>query len=341
MSTGPMSTAPMTDEDAVPATGMPPVSVFMTVRNEERDLAECVRRILAQDYAGEIEVVVAVGPSEDRTREIADELAAAYPSVTVVDNPTGLTPHGLNAAIAAARHDFLVRADGHALFPPDYLTRVVGALMDTGAANVGGRMSPKGTTAFGRAVARTMSSRFGIGGAAFHTGGEPGPQLTVYLGAFRRSALEKVGGYDEHFVRAQDWELNHRLREAGEQIWFLPDVAVTYHPRETWKTFATQQYRTGGWRRRVIRQHPDTASVRYLAPPAAVVGSGLGLVTGLVGLATTPWLLAGFALPVAYLTGVAVASAWEGRDLDTAARIRLPVAMVTMHGAWGLGFLFS
>lgn len=331
----------MSEDSTVPVTGMPPVSVFMTVRNEERDLADCVERILDQDYAGELEVVVAVGPSEDRTREIADALAAEHPTVTVVDNPTGLTPHGLNAAIAAARHDFLVRADGHALFPSHYLTAVVTALMETGAANVGGCMAPRGKTPFGRAVARTMSSRFGIGGAAFHTGGAPGPQLTVYLGAFRRSALEKVGGYDEHFVRAQDWELNHRLREAGETIWFLPDLAVTYHPRETWKAFATQQYRTGGWRKRVIRRHPETASVRYLAPPTVVVASILGLVAGVLGLFTTPWLLLGLLAPVAYLVGVTVASLWEGRDLDAAARVRLPVAMVTMHFAWGLGFLLS
>ncbi|WP_370618818.1 glycosyltransferase family 2 protein [Mumia sp. Pv 4-285] len=320
---------------------MPPVSVFMTVRNEERDLAECVERILAQEYVGVIEVVVAVGPSEDRTREIADGLASTHPTVTIVDNPSGLTPHGLNAAVAAASHDYLVRADGHALFPPDYLARIVSALADTGAANVGGRMSPEGLSPFGRAVARAMSSRFGIGGAAFHTGGEAGPQPTVYLGAFRRDALQKVGGYDEHFVRAQDWELNHRLRETGETVWFLPDVAVTYRPRETWKAFATQQYRTGGWRRRVIKRHPETASVRYLAPPAVVVGSTLGLAAGAVGAFTTPWLMLGLAVPAGYLVGVGAAALWEGRDLDPQARRRLPAAMVTLHGAWGLGFLLS
>ncbi|KAA1423693.1 glycosyltransferase [Mumia zhuanghuii] len=323
------------------AGSMPPVSVFMTVRNEERDLGECVERILAQDYAGEIEVVVAVGPSHDRTREIADGLAAAHPTVTIVDNPTGLTPQGLNAAIAAATHDYLVRADGHALFPPDYLTRIVTALADTGAANVGGRMAPEGVSPFGRAVARAMSSRFGIGGAAFHTGGVAGPQLTVYLGAFRRDALAKIGGYDEHFVRAQDWELNFRLRESGETVWFLPDVAVTYRPRETWKAFATQQYRTGGWRRRVIKRHPETASARYLAPPAVVVASSLGLAAGVIGAFTTPWLLLGLAVPAGYLAGVSAAALWEGRDLDPQARRRLPVAMVTLHGAWGLGFLLS
>lgn len=321
--------------------GMPPVSVFMTVRDEEADLADVVESILAQDYDGEVEVVVAVGPSKDRTHEIADELAAAHPTVTVVDNPTGLTPHGLNTAVKAASHDHLVRADGHAIFAPDYLARVVEALDATGAANVGGRMEPVGTSAFGRAVARAMTSRFGIGGAAFHTGGEAGPQPTVYLGAFRRDAFESVGGYDEYFVRAQDWELNHRLREAGHTVWFLPDLEVVYHPRESWRAFATQQLRTGAWRRRVIRRHPESASLRYLAPPTAVVACGAGLAVGALGVVTTPWLLAGFAVPAAYATGVVAASAWEGRDLDAAARVRLPWVIATMHGAWGIGFLLG
>jgi len=43
-----------------------PVSVVMPVRNEERHLAESVRSVLGQDYPGELEVVLAVGPSRDR-----------------------------------------------------------------------------------------------------------------------------------------------------------------------------------------------------------------------------------------------------------------------------------
>lgn len=318
---------------------MPPVSVFMTVRNEEPDLRDCVERILAQEYDGPLELVVAIGPSRDRTMDIARELAGEHDALTIVENPSGLTPHGLNAAVKAARYDLLVRADGHALFPSDYVAHVVRVLRETGAANVGGRMVPTGTNAFGRAVAHAMSSPFGIGSAAFHTGGAPGPQPTVYLGSFRRDALESVGGYDEHFVRAQDWELNHRLREAGETVWFEPDLGVTYHPRDSWRAFASQQYRTGGWRRRVIKRHRESASLRYLAPPAAAAACVLGLLVGVVGLFTTSWLLLGFAVPVVYLLGVSVIAWVDGRHLDFTARIRLPVAMVTMHMAWGLGFL--
>lgn len=323
-----------------PATPVsPPVSVFMTVRNEERHLRRCVEQILAQEYDGPLELVVAIGPSSDRTYTIARRLEVEYEALTVVENPTGLTPHGLNAAIGAARHDILVRADGHALFPADYVSRVVEVLGRTGAANVGGRMRPVGTNAFARAVARAMSSPFGIGGAAFHTGGRAGPQPTVYLGAFRREALEAVGGYDEFFARAQDWELNHRLREAGETVWFEPDLAVVYHPRDTWRALATQQYRTGGWRRRVMSKHPETTSARYLAPPAVVAACALGLAAGVVGLASGTGLRLGFAVPATYLAGVSAVAWVDGSELDPEARRRLPLVMATMHLAWGIGFL--
>lgn len=320
-------------------TSSPPVSVFMTVRNEERDLRDCVERILAQAYDGPFELVVAVGPSDDATAEIADELAVQYPQLTIVDNPTGLTPHGLNAAIAGAAHDFLVRADGHALFPRDYVERVTSILRKTGAANVGGSMVPRGTNAFSRAVARAMSSRFGIGGAAFHTGAAAGPQATVYLGSFRRDALDKVGGYDEYFLRAQDWELNHRLRDAGEIVWFDPSLEVVYHPRDSWKEFARQQFKTGGWRRKVMKKHPESLNLRYLAPPTATALSLAGAGVGLAGFFTSPLLLLGLAVPGAYLVGVSVAGWIEGSGLDLGARRKMPLVFATMHLSWGLGFL--
>ena len=89
-----------------------PVSVIMPVRNEERHLAEAVRHVLGQDYPAGIEVVLAVGPSGDATAQIARDLAAADPRVTVVDNPSGRIPAGNNAAIKASRFPIVARVDG-------------------------------------------------------------------------------------------------------------------------------------------------------------------------------------------------------------------------------------
>ena len=337
---GPDPTAPGTGPSPDVPGVVPGVSVILPVRDEERHLRAAVAQVLRQDYPGPFEVVLAVGPSRDRTREIADELAAEDPRVTVVANPSGRTPAALNRAIAAARHDVLVRVDGHSEIDPDYVGKAVSVLRATGAANVGGLMVPVGTTPFERAVAAAMSSPLGIGAVAFHTGGEAGPAPTVYLGVFRRDALERVGGFDEAFVRAQDWELNHRLRTAGEVVWFDPSLAVTYRPRGSFRDLATQFFRTGRWRRQVIATYPETASLRYLAPPLTVAGVAVGSLAAVVGATAGPrWLLAGAAAPAVYAGFLVVASAVVGRGLDAAARVRLPGVVATMQVAWGTGFL--
>jgi hypothetical protein len=157
----------------------------------------------------------------------------------------------------------------------------------------------------------------------------------VYLGVFRREMLERVGGFDESLRRAQDWELNHRIREAGGTVWFTPRMQVTYRPRPDLPALAKQFFKTGQWRRGVIRRMPRTANPRYLAPPAAVLAVVGGTVLGLSG-RKFGWLA-----PGGYLAAVLVGSAANAKDLDTAAALRLPVVLTTMHMAWGAGFLLS
>ena len=262
----------------------PPVSVVMPVRNEERHLAESVRHVLSQDYPGEFELVLAVGPSADRTEQIARDLAAAEPRLTVVANPTGQIPAALNAAVRAARHAVIARVDGHAMLPPGYLRTAVAALAETGAADVGGVMAAEGVTPFQQAVAWAMTSKAGVGSASFHTGGGAGPALSVYLGVYQRAAIEQAGGWDEGMLRAEDWDLNYRIRARGGQIWFTPALRVTYRPRASVRTLASQYFHYGRWRRVIVREHPETASFRYLAPPGAAALVIAGLVLGLAGL---------------------------------------------------------
>jgi hypothetical protein len=327
----------------------PPVSVVMPVRNEERHLAESVRHVLGQDYPGELELVLAVGPSADRTEQIARDLAAADPRVRAIANPSGKIPSALNAALGAARHQVIARTDGHALLPPGYLKTAVGTLAETGAADVGGVMAAEGVTSFQRAVAWAMTSKAGVGAAAFHTGGGAGPVDSVYLGVYRREAIEQAGGWDEGMLRAEDWDLNYRIRARGGQIWFTPELRVTYRPRASVRTLGSQYFHYGRWRRVIVREHPETASFRYLAPPAVAGLVALGLVAGLVGLAAVAaggpaavgWLAAGFAIPVVYLAGItAVGAALTGK-LPAAVRVRVPLVLGAMHLCWGTGFLTS
>ncbi|WP_204284090.1 glycosyltransferase family 2 protein [Microbispora amethystogenes] len=317
-----------------PARNWPPVSVIMPVLNEERHLRDAVRQVLEQDYEGPLEVVISVGPSHDRTQEVADAIAAEDRRVVVVPNPTGRTPNALNAAIAASRNPIIARVDGHAILPRDYLRTAVETLEQTGADNVGGIMAAEGITPFEQAVACAMTSKIGVGNARFHTGGEAGPADTVYLGVFRRSALDRVGGYDEHFLRAQDWEMNHRIRETGGLVWFQPRMRVTYRPRPNVRALAKQYFHYGRWRRVVSRTHQGTINLRYLAPPAAVAAMALGLVI-------SPVFWPGLLVPAGYLAAIVAGSVLTGRHLPPAALVRLPVVYAAMHVSWGTGFLTS
>lgn len=310
------------------------MSVVIPVLNEERHLRDAVGQVLRQSYAGELEVVLALGPSTDRTDEVAAELAASDPRVRTVANPSGRTPAALNAGIAAARHDVVVRVDGHAEIPADYVATAVRTLDETGADNVGGLMKAVGRSAFERAVACAMSSRIGVGGGTFHVGGGAGPVDTVYLGAFRRSALERVGGYDERYTRTQDWHLNLRLRQTGGTVWFTPDMEVTYRPRSTVRALARQYFQYGQWRRVVMREHPETASARYLAPPVMVAGTTAATLLGLV------WAPA-FLVPTAYVAGVLVGGVAISGGEPARTRALTPLALATMHWSWGVGFLTS
>ncbi|GAA4957236.1 glycosyltransferase family 2 protein [Streptomonospora halophila] len=312
----------------------PAVSVVMPVLNEERHLASAVRHVLAQDYPGELEVVLAVGPSADRTREVARSIAAEDERVKVVDNPTGRTPTGLNAAIKASSHGIVARIDGHSMMPADYLAVAVRTIEETGADNVGGIMAAEGETPWEKAVAAAMTSKVGVGNARFHTGGEGGPADTVYLGVFRRSALERVGGYDEAFLRAQDWEMNHRIRTSGGTVWFEPRMRVSYRPRPSVRALAKQYFNYGRWRRVVARQHKGTINLRYLAPPVALCGIAAGLGGGVVF--WPAWLI-----PGAYAAAILAASVPLGRGLPGRSRLSIPLALATMHMAWGAGFITS
>ena len=310
----------------------PAISVILPVLNEESHLEDAVHSILSQDYHGAIEVILAVGPSHDRTLEIAQSISRRDSRVVIVENPSGRTAAGLNLALHTSQSPVVVRVDGHAQIPHNYLSLVVEILNSTGAVNVGGVMAAVGKTHFEKAVAGAMRSPLGVGASRFHTGGEAGVVDTVYLGAFRREALLAIGGFDERFTRAQDWELNFRFRENGGIVYFDPRLHVTYRPRSTVKALAKQYFEYGRWRRVVSRRHAGTINLRYLAPPVALIGFIASVVAGIFA----PIL---FTPAVIYLLFVLAAS------LSIASSIReyflLLAVIPTMHFAWGAGFISS
>lgn len=333
-------TATVTDVNTPPLPSLPPlagdarVAVVVPARQAEATLEAAVASALAQDPAPD-EVVVAVGPSTDHTARVAADLAAVHARVRVVDNPSGRTPDALNAAIAATSGEVVARLDAHAVLPPGYLAAAVEALRATGAANVGGLQVPTATDGFARAVAAAMRSPLGTGGAAYRSAAEPRAADTVYLGVFRRTALDAVGGFDPTFVRNQDAELNLRLRHAGFTVWLEPRMQVAYTPRGSVGALAAQYLQYGRWRRATARRHPGSLRPRQLVPAAAVATLvGAGVASGVTRSAWPAAVVWG-----GYATSVLAA----GAHAADSPRDALPtaLALATMHVSWGVGFLLG
>lgn len=305
--------------------GWPSVSVIVPVRNEGQHLERAIASILAQEYPGPFDVCLAVAPSDDDTAALAAGLAARDDRVAVVANPAGVTPAGLNAAIAATTGSIVVRVDGHAEVSDGYIRRAAETMCRTGAVNVGGMQVPKPQTPFETAVASATTSWLGTGGATYRVGGAEGPVDTVYLGVFDRTAGDAVGWFDETLIRNQDYELNIRLRKAGGQVWFDPLLNVGYRPRSSWTALAKQYYEYGWWKAAVVRRHPDSLRLRQVAPASLPIV--LAFATLRAGRRPSSLIV-----PSAYAGIVAICSIGRSRPVWTAA------ITATMQTCWGVGF---
>jgi GT2 family glycosyltransferase len=294
------------------------VSIILPVLNEAPQLERCLRAVAGQSYPAIIEVILADGGSTDETRSVV----SAFANVLVVDNPRRIRPAGLNAAIAAASGDIIVRVDARTAFAADYVERCVEALERSGAAIVGGQMRYEADGAHQRGIVAAMTSRLGAGPAAFRReGGQPRFVDTVYLGAFRARTIREMGGYDEWSGGNEDAELNWRAQSFGG-VYLDPSIKSLYLGRDGLGALARQFYRYGHNRARTIRKHPGSLSYRQLAVPALF----LGLVSP-----CRRQVLGAYVMAVLGRGGLELLS-------DAPAVPTLLAAFPTMHAAWGLGF---
>ncbi len=317
------------------------VSLVMPCRNEAGHVEHAVLDALAQERRGfDLEVIVAVGTSEDGTHAIVERLALAHPEVRVVENPAGVVPHGLNAAIRASRGKFIVRMDAHSRYPPDYAATLVEALDRLQAENVGGvwETLPANGSNEAWAIAQVLSSGLGVGNALFRVGTEHEREVdTVPYGCFRRALFDRIGWFDEELVRNQDDEFNGRIIRAGGKIVLLPQVRIRYFARDRiaklWR-----MYREYGLFKPLVNIKLGTpATLRQFVPPLFVAAlAGLPL----LALRHAFFLLVWLALAGVYLALVMLVSqyiAMRGRRM--AAWGWMVMAFCSVHLAYGIGYL--
>jgi succinoglycan biosynthesis protein ExoA len=263
-------------------------------------------------------------------------MAGCDPRIRLVDNPRRIVSTGLNEAIRAARGSVFVRIDAHTRYAPDYVTRCVEVLEQTGADNVGGPWVAQGRGYMGRAIAAAFRSPFAVGPAKSHDPTYEGPVDSVYLGCWRREIFDRIGLFDEDLVRNQDDEWNLRLRRAGGLVWQSPRIRSEYSPRESLPALFRQYLQYGFWKVAVIRKHRLPASWRHLVPGAFVLLLALLLLSIPFRTEAFP---AAAAIAATYATALLVASLIEASREGWTLLPALPLVFPVFHFGYGIGFL--
>jgi succinoglycan biosynthesis protein ExoA len=316
------------------------ISVIVPMLNEVEHVETFCADLAAQDFPGEVEVLVADGGSTDGSVEKLEQAVERDGlDLSLLANPEGWVSHGLNICLAQASGDLIVRLDCHSRYPPDYLRLCAVAAEETDALAVGGVVIPRGRTPTERAVACAMDSPFGGIGWAWGSS-EAGRRETdtVTFGAFRPEAFSRAGLFDESLVRNQDDEIMLRIRRAGGRVVLDPAIKVYYTPRGSYRGVFRQYYQYGLWKVPVMLKHRQVLSARSLAP-VGFVGS-----LAVLGLASAATPIAGALLAAelaAYTAGGIVFGARSVRAREEPVRLlpRVVAAYPTFHVAYGLGML--
>ncbi len=215
------------------------VSVVVTVRNEERHLAQLLDSLLAQE--GPLEVVVVDSESRDGTVAIAEAYARRAPAVVRVVEQPGSRGIGRNRGVREARGDFVAFIDGDCFADSGWLRAIRTGLAT--APIVAGRTDVVGRSAYGH-LERVELFQSGYD-VTF-------PSCNL---AYRRSLFESLGGFDPRFITAEDIDLNLRAVRSGASIRYLTDAIVYHHMRSTFVRFLYQAFWNGYGRKQLTEKH--------------------------------------------------------------------------------------
>ncbi|KOX00951.1 bi-functional transferase/deacetylase [Streptomyces sp. NRRL B-1140] len=215
-----------------------PVSVLVPAYNEAKCIENTVRSLAESDHP--IEVLVIDDGSSDGTSRIVE--AMGLPNVRVVRQLNAGKPAALNRGVANARYDLIVMMDGDTVFEPSTVRELVQPFGDprvgavAGNAKVGNKDSLIGAWqhieyVMGFNLDRRMYDVLRCM-----------PTIPGAVGAFRRSALERVGGMSDDTL-AEDTDITMALHRDGWRVVYAENARAWTEAPETVQQLWSQRYR--------------------------------------------------------------------------------------------------
>ena len=317
---------------------VPFVSIIVPCRNEEHFIRACLESLTSQTYpTTRMEIIVVDGSSTDSTRRIVETCSRRDKRIRLLTNAEEYVANGLNRGIAAATGEIIIRMDGHATANHDFVEQSVRLLRSHPEAwTVGGPIMHKGRSVTGQAIAIAMSHPFGVGNAKHRFPGYEGYVDGAAMVTCWRWLFERVGTFDENFIRNEDDDLSLRITKHGGRIYVSPAVRYTYCVRDGLCALWHQYLQYGFWKLALVRKHHQVVSFRMIVPTLFVAASVLGIldltIGGFLGRALS------VAVPILYVVTNLCVSLRAARKQPLTVKMRVSLAFAAMHTGYGVGF---
>ena len=246
------------------------ISIIIPTKNNGDILGRCLSSIEELDWPeDQLEIIIVDGHSTDDTTEIAKEYGSR-----VIYEDVGTRGGACNIGVQSAKGEFIVFTDADCVVPEDWLKNLIKHFNSEDVACVGGpNITPEDDTNFAKCVGEVLlflskpGSRYGLDVdevvETFHNSG-----CNV---AYRKSAIEEVGWFNEFLITCEDEELDYRILKKGYGILYTPDAKVNHYRRPTLKGFLKQAYRYAVGRMQAIKLHRKMGRWYHWIVPALIL----------------------------------------------------------------------
>ena len=312
------------------------VSIIITARNEEKYLPMLFEDILNQTFPLQnIEVVLMDSNSTDNTRLVMEEFKKNNEtlSVQIVTNERQIQAAGFNEGVKHATGDVVLKIDAHSRIPADFVQKNVDEIL-AGAYVCGGNRPTVVDSAddFSKTLHIVEESALGSSIANYRKSDVKRKVNSIFHGMYRKEVFDKVGLADERLLRTEDNEFHYRVRKAGYDIIFNPEIESYQYIRPTFTKMIQQKFANGYWIGLTSHVCRDCLSLFHFGP-------GVFVATLLVLMMLTPVSFVPLLTVVfLYLLAVLGLSIFEiSKQKFNPTLLLIPFIMIAIHFAYGVG----
>ncbi|WP_078893222.1 bifunctional polysaccharide deacetylase/glycosyltransferase family 2 protein [Streptomyces sp. NRRL F-2580] len=291
-----------------------PVTVLVPAYNERECIANTLNSLAASDHP--IEVIVIDDGSSDDTAEIVEEMD--LPFVRLIRQVNGGKPSALNTGIAAASYDIIVMMDGDTVFEPSTVRELVQPFGDpsigavAGNAKVGNRDSLIGAWqhieyVLGHNLDRRMYDMLGVI-----------PTIPGAVGAFRKDALQQVGGMSDDTL-AEDTDITIAVLCEGWRVVYAEHARAWTEAPASLQQLWSQRYRWSYGSMQAMWKHRGAVTSRGPAGRFGRLGLPLVVLFGVVAPLLAPLVDMFFLYGVLFADAPITLTSWGGFILLQAA----------------------